>query len=170
MSEEGSKAQVERPQLGIGSFLKLPPSEQERQQQLQQQQQTSQANDFQLSSVEHVNTGNVKVAVMQVVPGEHTFLSFEQRLLAEHQKTWLSASSSTDDALLLSFHHARSQVKVDLLQRHGWLVVQVPLAEWGQNSSQEQRVQDMDARLKWTLGNRNAVSPENCALLENPQF
>uniref|UniRef100_A0A7S3R5T0 RAP domain-containing protein n=1 Tax=Dunaliella tertiolecta TaxID=3047 RepID=A0A7S3R5T0_DUNTE len=93
-----------------------------------------------------VMQGNVKVAVMQVVPGEHTFLSFEQRLLAEHQ------------------------VKVDLLQRHGWLVVQVPLAEWGQNSSQEQRVQDMDARLKWTLGNRNAVSPENCALLENPQF
>eukprot|EP00983_Pelagomonas_calceolata_P089459 1157313-Pelagomonas_calceolata.AAC.3 len=47
MNEEGTKVLVGHQQLGIGSFLKPPSSEQERQQQQQQQQQTAQANELQ---------------------------------------------------------------------------------------------------------------------------
>jgi len=43
---------------------------------------------------------------------------------------------------------------VDLLQRQGWVVVCVPLAEWGQNNGQVERVRDLDARLQLEMGRR----------------
>lgn len=52
-----------------------------------------------------------------------------------------------------------SQVKVDLVESRGWLVVRLPLAEWGQNRGQQDRVQDMTARLDKRRGFSKRSSP-----------
>jgi len=56
------------------------------------------------------------------------------------------------------------QVKVDLLQRLGWLVVCVPLADWGQLADQQQRARDIRSRIKWAAGNRSAEADEAAAV------